>query len=881
MSTDPIHARFSFRRLRRRVRAGSGIIPLAAVALGVLVLAAPACEAARAGSAVRPAARTVVKVENGPEIVLDPREGSDVVCVTVAVHVGSSCETSETRGASHFMEHMAFDGSERYSREEISGWVDDVGGFLNAFTRRETTVYFLLVPSAELEKGVEVLSQMLLHSIFTSQELEKERKVILEEIRRETDDPRAGRDRAVDRVLYRGSALTEPVIGYPATVETMGEAALKAFCRRYYRPSNMRIVITGAFDPRTARRLVVEYFPADRVGPGRGESSVPVWSDEVTVGADPAGTPGFDMIVPFPTVDDKAFPTSLLVSKMLEEDASPLAKKLVALSLPPPDVSLEIYRGFSALRIHVDDAEVASAAYTKIPAALESLAGWAPTERELEAARVSFLSGEMFDREMYHFYVMMHGEPIALYGDRYLSQCRAVNSVTAKDCVRLLKRVLSPMKFNACLIQKGPEPVAPTGESRAPAIVTLPNGCVAGAVSRPGSPVAALHLMFRGRACSEAEAPSGLPELLVTLLESSAAGRALSERLDSLGARVAYGDNPYVPQDDYLLNPSYAFIRLEAPAESFAEAATLLIRLLVDSGMTDKDLDAAKASLAREVGMRSASPYYTMRNAMMAALFGSHPYGAPLFPSPGAMMRVPLENLQTLRARLFTGGNTIATLVSPETPERGCEILKTLLGKLPAGPAIECPPLPDSVKAASIEKGIRKEGAYIAAGWLGRCPTPAGTASLLVAAEVLSRRMQLEMREKQGLSYSIECGGTPLPGGVVLMAYLGTGAPKLEEARGSLEREVRGLRERAPDANEVEIAKSRLLGKRARSGLSSINEAYALGFDVLLGEGGAFHSMNALIGAVTADDVNKAIGAVMAWDRAVVLRLVPEAPAGR
>ncbi|MCX5753831.1 MAG: insulinase family protein, partial [Candidatus Krumholzibacteria bacterium] len=110
--------------------------------------------------------RTVVKRANGPEIVLDRRSGSDVVCVMVAVNAGSSCETPEMRGATHFIEHMAFDGSERYTREEISGWVDDVGGFLNAFTRKETTVFFLLVPSVHLEKGVEILSQMLLHSVF-------------------------------------------------------------------------------------------------------------------------------------------------------------------------------------------------------------------------------------------------------------------------------------------------------------------------------------------------------------------------------------------------------------------------------------------------------------------------------------------------------------------------------------------------------------------------------------------------------------------------------------------------------------------------------------------------------------------------------------------
>ena len=141
--------------------------------------------------------------------------------------------------------------------------------------------------------------------------------------------------------------------------------------------------------------------------------------------------------------------------------------------------------------------------------------------------------------------------------------------------------------------------------------------------------------------------------------------------------------------------------------------------------------------------------------------------------------------------------------------------------------------------------------------------------------------MQLELREKRGLAYSIECGVTPLPGGAVILAYLGTGAARLDEARAALEREVRGLGERVPDAAEIEIAKSRLLGRRARSELSSINEAYVLGFDLLLCGRFPFQPMNGLIAAATVADVKGAIESVLAWDRATLLRLVPEAPQGK
>jgi predicted Zn-dependent peptidase len=935
--------------------------------------------AARSGAAPL----TVIERAGGPEIVLDRRAGSDVVCVMAAVKAGSSCETSKTLGATHFIEHLAFDGSERYTREEISGWVDDVGGFLNAFTRKETTVFFLLVPAADLEKGLDILSQMLLHSAFLPQEIDKERKVILEEMRREHDDPRAVLEDSVDRCLYRGSLLTEPVIGYAATVEAMSDSVLTSFYRTYYTPSNMRIVLMGSFDPEAAVHLIDEYFPAGPAARPCGASSPPEWGNETTVCSAPGMETGLDILLPFPSVGESDFSAGILVAKMLEGESSPLAKDLAELSLPAPEVSLEIHRGFAALRIHVGAAgagmggmgkgmaagagmpggkgmgEAAAAAaadeaaYRKVPAALERLAGWTPTADEVERARVSYLSGEMFDREMYHFYVMSRGDAIALGGARYLEASDGVANVRAKDCAQVLEKRFGELTFNACLVRKSeapggsapmpgahgmppgmgsgmpPAPSMPSGmgaaggpvppamgskipsapamppgagsnappsrersgmgeparePERAPAeapldVETLPNGCMAAALERPGSPVAALHILLRGRACCEGAAPTGAPELLMSVLESSAAGRTLSTRLDALGARVQYGDNPYVPQDDYLLSPAFAFVRLEAPAGSIAEAAALLVSHCLTSPMTARDLAEAKRALAREVGMRSAAGSYEMRSAVWASIFGAHPFAAPLFPAPPVIMRTGLGDLEALRARLFAGANIIATLVSPEAAAEGRGTLASLFGGIPAGAAVECPPLPDSVKAGPVDAGTRKETAYVAAGWLARTPDPAGTAVVLVAGEALSRRMQLELREKRGLAYSIACAVTPLPGGAVVLAYLGTGADRLDEARAALEEEVRALRSRPPDSAEVEIARSRVLGGRARSELSSINEAYALGLDVLLSGRGEVRRMSALVADVSDDAVRRAIEGSLAWEAAVVVRLVPEAPA--
>ncbi|MCK4235706.1 MAG: insulinase family protein, partial [Candidatus Krumholzibacteria bacterium] len=370
----------------------------------------------------------VERLQGGPEVLYEPHPESGVICLAVSVEAGSCCETSITRGISHFLEHMVFNGSERYTREEISSWVDDVGAFLNAFTRKETTVYFLLVDTGQLEQGIEILSQMFLHSIFYPAELEKERNIVLEEIRQTMDNPVSERNRFVDRYLYRGSSLAEPVLGYPSTVESITHSDIIDFYKKHYEPSRMRVVVMGGFDVEKARGWLVDYFcstggcakAVDRPS-GYRAGAVPRWGNEITVKGDERLTPGLDILIPMPSVGERDFPAALLIANILGTNGSPLRSMFESVSLPDPEVSLEVHSKFSALRIHVGPCEGGQEPYYKVPSILEALAGWKPTAGEIESARVSFVSSQIFDREKYHFYIMSEGERIGLFGARYIS----------------------------------------------------------------------------------------------------------------------------------------------------------------------------------------------------------------------------------------------------------------------------------------------------------------------------------------------------------------------------------------------------------------------------------------------------------------------------
>ena len=853
-------------------------------------IAAIACLLVLAGAPVADAASPRASAAGGPEIVFAGGGSDEVVCIAVAVPVGSACEPAGMRGACHLVEHLVFDGSERYTREELSRWADDAGAFLNAFTRKETTVYFLVVPTPLFEKGLEILSQMILHSTFPAAEIAKERSVILEEMRRERDDPAAARERVVEGSLYRGSPLGEPISGYANAIEAMTESDIRDFYRSRYASAPLRVILMGGVDRGRARALVEEYFG----GPGRPAPAAPPcaappprWENEIVEREGAGEDAGFDMLLRMPRVGEKDFPAAMLFPRLLEADDSPLATALAARGLPAPEVGLEIASAFSALRIHVKVPDSLAEACRAIPAIVEGLSGWEPGEERLASAKTAFLASETLDREMYHFYIMSHGEAIALHGDAYREAIAdGAARVRPKDCRRLLANASrGAPRWNACLVStRG----AAAGDARDAAgeaaghrhgpfiaSTTAPGQGVWAGARREGSAAAAIHLLFAGRACLPGPASPGLVELLLTTLETSAAGRALADDFDRIGARVAFGDNPYVPQDDYLLNPAFAFIRLEAPAGSIAAAADELGRFLSTAAPTEADLDAARGALMGELGMRSGSPFYTMRGAMAKALFGEHPYAAPFLPPPPVMGKATIADLTALRGKLFARGNVIATIVSPLDDADARSILDALMSRFPPGEVSACPTASAPAAPDTIRRTIRKEGAYVAMGWYVPCPSTSETAAAIVAGETLARRMQLELREKRGLAYSIDCSVAPVPGGAVVTAYLATAAARLDEAREALGAEVRGLSERPPDDAEVSIARNRLVGKRSRSELSSANGAYALGFDLLLG-GGAYRPLNALIAGADPSTVRALVASGLARDRASLVELAPE-----
>lgn len=206
------------------------------------------------------AASPLKTLPNGLRTVVVEDHASPVVSLQIWVRCGGVNEAGPTSGVSHFLEHMIFKGTDQISANEISKIVESNGGSINAATGGETTHYHIDMPSDKWEKAFEVLSQSVLKPAFPPAEFEKERKVILEEIKRRNDDPQSDLWDGFLEALYTKTPYRQRVIGSVQTITDMPRSLMVEQHRLYYVPNNMVVVVVGDVKRKAVEKKIKEVF---------------------------------------------------------------------------------------------------------------------------------------------------------------------------------------------------------------------------------------------------------------------------------------------------------------------------------------------------------------------------------------------------------------------------------------------------------------------------------------------------------------------------------------------------------------------------------------------------------------------------------------------
>jgi predicted Zn-dependent peptidase len=200
------------------------------------------------------------RLPNGLRVVVEPMPGLHSAAIGVFITAGGRHERAEQNGVAHFLEHMAFKGTPTRTARAIAEEIEDVGGYINAYTGKEMTAYYARVLGRDVELGFDILADIVLNPLFDAPDIEVERHVILQEIGQSLDTPDDVIFDWLQEVAYPGQSFGRAILGAPERVGAFAQPDLAGFVGEHYGPGEMIVSAAGAVDPDAVLRAVERHF---------------------------------------------------------------------------------------------------------------------------------------------------------------------------------------------------------------------------------------------------------------------------------------------------------------------------------------------------------------------------------------------------------------------------------------------------------------------------------------------------------------------------------------------------------------------------------------------------------------------------------------------
>ena len=204
-----------------------------------------------------------IVLTNGLRVILVPRASTSAFTVLIAFKAGSIDETNDIAGIFHFFEHMTYKGSKkRKTPYDVAEYMDSIGGEHNAYTGKEYTAYYVKASSQHFEQALDFLSDNILHPLLPESEIEKEKNVILEELKTYEDIPQDKVKELFEEAIFGESKIGKPIIGRKDSISAISKEKIKSYQDKYYYPENAVIAIAGSI-PNNENKIVAlieKYF---------------------------------------------------------------------------------------------------------------------------------------------------------------------------------------------------------------------------------------------------------------------------------------------------------------------------------------------------------------------------------------------------------------------------------------------------------------------------------------------------------------------------------------------------------------------------------------------------------------------------------------------
>jgi zinc protease len=762
---------------------------------------------------------------------------------------------------------MLFKGTPTRGVGEIAGSVEGVGGSINAFTSFDVTCYHATLPADAALAGFDVLADAVQNSLFEPDEVTREIEVVLEEIRRSADDPQHVLGDELFATVYQAHPYRFPVLGSAQSVASFTQAKLLAFYRRWYTPEHMVVTAAGDLDADAFIARVRETFGARRPGDARREraSEPPQRGPRTRVLARSFERASLELAFPaVPLTHSDAPLLDLLAYALGEGDSSRLNRRVkeelgVADRI---DASCYTPRDPGVFSVSID----ADAA--KIEAAIA--AGVAETERlrrepldadELAKARRNFLASRAWERESVSGMARKLGSAQlaagdASFEDAYLAR---IASATREELLRAAQEWLEPARVSVVAVMPESAPaLAPAAVEAAVASgvsrtarrfsaprrgesgervheYELPNGVRAFVLPRREVPVVAVRAAALGGQLAETEESAGLGSFLSGVWLRGTATRSAAEfarTVESLAADV-----------DSFSGRSSLGLTLDCTSDAFAEILPLWAETLGFPAFDEEEIERERRDVLAALERREDRLGTRAFDLFHRAHWAHHPYRLPMPGTKESVARFNAETVAAHHAALIRPENLVVTVVGDVEPDAAAGALARELADLEQDDAKplalpEPEPAPRVIRRASERKD--RAQAHLVLGFRGAAIDDPDREALEVLAQILAGqggRLFVELRDRQGLAYSVSASNIVGYAPGAFCVYIATAPDKLEVAQRGIFSELERLLGSAPSEAETERARRYLCGTHAIAQQRSGQRALAMALDARYGRG--------------------------------------------
>jgi zinc protease len=874
----------------------------AAVLLGAasVLIFMNACDLKPGGSApavsspqieLPPGNAQIFELPNGLRLIVEEDASSPVVSVQAWCETGSITEGKHLgSGISHILEHMLFKGTSRRGNSEIAQTIQANGGYINAYTSFDRTVYFIDAPSAGWKPILDVLADAIFHSTLPVEEYTKEQEVIRREFAMGFDDPNRTLQKLLFETAFTRHPFRYPVIGHLEVYNQLTREDVLAYYKKHYVPNNLTFVVVGDVNAEEVRaelerltasltRVAYEptLYPQEPTQLGRREAhrDFPTDIRRMTLAWHIPGITHPDIYALDVAAIIAGDGTSSRLHQLLVEKEK-LLRSVSVFSYTPKDsglwaVAAVFLPGETDERARVESLILEE--INRLQSTPVSPAELAKAKRRVLVDRASELK-------------TVAGKAASLGGSWLIardldfdqSYLKGIEAVTAADIERVLRSHLTPQ--NLTVVSLNP-PAAPKASSKTSTPTpsspltkhTLTNGAVLVAVDDAKVPLATVRVSFLGGILRENGANNGIGNLATRLIDKGTTTRTaeqIANEIETLGGSI-----------EKLFGSNSLSVGIEVLSGDLPAAIELLADITLRPSFPEDEIEKERTKQLSDLKIEKDQPLSLARNELRSRLFGLHPYALNPLGTETSLASLDRRALQAYHAAQLDPKKIVFSIGGSADVETVARLIEKYFpaSQLTSQDAFVLPGEPPwSPTALPVVIPTAKQQAIVMIGYPGTTVASPDRAALELADEALSdlaSRLFIRIREKQSLAYFV---GTSQIAGLergMFLFYAGTEATKAEKVRTEILDEIAQIASKGLSGAEIERARAKLNGKRLLQDQASstiafkaaLNELYGLGVDYE-----ARHSER--VRTITAQEVNAVLQRAFAPTVAQVTVLV-------